>query len=66
MRQPSSSYWMGIREEKEVKIGLPDQISGPSLGWRFAVRRVAMLRAIMVGQLGERPLWEWKANSSGQ
>ena len=32
MEQASSSSWMGIREEKEVEIMLPYQISGPPVG----------------------------------
>ncbi len=28
--------------------------------------KVAMLRATMDGHSGVRPLWEWKANSSGK
>jgi len=55
-----------IREEMEVKIWLPDQISGPLVGWKSAMRRVAMLRATMDGQMGGRPFWEWKANSKDQ
>ncbi len=44
--QPSSSVVMGIEEDIVEDSSLLDHISGPSRGWRSAVRRVAMLRAI--------------------
>ncbi len=64
--QPSSSVVMGIKEVREEDISFPDHISGPPSGWRSAVRRVAMLRAMNDGHSGLPPRWEWKANSNGQ
>jgi hypothetical protein len=64
--QPSSSVVMGIEEVREEDISFPDHISGPSRGWRSAVRRVAMLRAITDGQSGLPPRWEWMASSNGK
>ncbi len=48
-----SSLWIEILAEIEVKIWLPDQISSPPVGWRSAMRRVAMLRAITDRQRGK-------------
>ena len=64
--QPSSSVVMGIEVVREEDISFPDHISGPPRGWRSAVRRVAMLRAMTDGQSGLPPRWEWKASSNGQ
>ena len=64
--QPSSSVVMGIEEVREEDISFPDHISGPPRGWRSAVRRVAMLRAMTDGHSGLPPRWEWKASSNGQ
>ena len=64
--QPSSSVVMGIEEVREKEISFPDHISGPPRGWRSAVRRVAILRAITDGQRGLPPQCEWKASSNGQ
>ena len=50
----------------EVEIWLPDQISGPPMGCRSAISKVAMLRAAMDGHNGVLPLREWKAISNGQ
>ena len=63
---PSSSVVIGIKEDSVEYISLSDHISGPPSGWRSAVRRVAMLRAIIDGQRGRPPRWEWKASSNGQ
>ena len=63
--QPSSSVVIGIEEDKVEDISFPDHISGPPRGWRSAVRRVAMLRAIMEGQRGRSPRREWKASFNG-
>ena len=64
--QPSSSVVMGIDEVRDREISFPDHISGPPRGWRSAVIRVAMLRAITDGQIGLPPRCEWKASSNGQ
>ena len=64
--QPSSYVEMGIEEDKVEDISLPDHISGPPMGWRSAVSRVAIFRAITEGQRGRPPRWEWKASSRGQ
>ena len=64
--QPSSSVVMGIDEVMDREISFPDHISGPPRGWRSAVRRVAILRAITDGQIGLPPRYEWKASSHGQ
>ena len=56
--QPSSSVVMGIVEVREKEISFPDHISGPPRGWRSAVRRVAILRAITDGQRGLPPRYE--------
>ena len=48
--QPSSSVVIGIEEVRDREISFPDHISGPPRGWRSAVRRVAILRAIADGQ----------------
>jgi hypothetical protein len=53
--QPSSSVVMGIEEDIVEDCSLPDHVSGPPRGWRSAVRRVAMLRAITQGQRGLPP-----------
>ncbi len=55
-----------MREEMEVEIWLPDQISGPPVGWRSAKSRVAMLRAITDVHVGAWFLCVWKAVSMGQ
>ncbi len=46
VEQPSSSVVMSIEEDRGEDSSFPDNISGPPSGWRSAVRRVAMLRAI--------------------
>jgi hypothetical protein len=46
---------MGIEEVREEDISFPEHISGPPRGWRSAVRRVAMLRAMTDGQSGLPP-----------
>ncbi len=63
--QPSSSVVMGIEKDIVEDSSLPDHISGLPRGWRYAVRRVAMLRAITEGQRGLPPRWEWKTSSKG-
>ncbi len=40
---------MGIRAERDVEVWFPDQIPGPPVGWRFAVKRVAIFFATMEG-----------------
>jgi hypothetical protein len=57
---------MGIQEEIEVVIRLPDHISGPPVGWRSVTKRVAMLRAIMDGHMVELHFWEGKASYKDQ
>jgi hypothetical protein len=49
---------MGIREEMEMAICLPDQMSGAPLGWRTAMRRVAIFWLITDGLMGRRPFLE--------
>ena len=67
MGHPASSMVVGIEEDRVEDFSFHDHISGlPSRGWRSAVRRVAMLRAITEGQRGRPPRWEWKASSNGQ
>ena len=44
-----------IKEDRVEDSSFPDHISGPPRGWRSAVRRVAMLRAITEGQRGRPP-----------
>jgi hypothetical protein len=66
MGQLSLSNLMGFREEMEVDIWLPYQISVPPVGWISAMRWVAMLLTIMDGQLNGRPLWEWKTSYRDQ
>ncbi len=66
VRQPSSSVVMVIEEVRDRQISFPDHISGPPRGWRSAVRRVAILRAITDGQRCLPPRCEWKASSNGQ
>jgi hypothetical protein len=56
--QPFSSVVMGIVEVREKEISFPDHISGPPRGWRSAVRRVAILRAIADRQRGLPPRCE--------
>ena len=56
--QPSSSVVMGIDEVRDREISFPDHISGPPRGWRSAVIRVAILRAITDGQIGLPPRCE--------
>ncbi len=63
---PSSSVCMRIWVEKLVEIWFLDRISGPPVGCRSAVRRVAIFIAIIEGQSGDPLLREWKANSKGQ
>ena len=63
---PSSSVVIGIEEDKVEDISFPDHISGPPRGWRSAVRRLTMLRAITEGQRGRPPQLEWKTSSNGQ
>jgi len=58
---PSSSIWMGIREERLVD----SHISGPPEGWRSVVRRVAMFLATIEGHSENPFLREWKASSNG-
>ena len=55
---PSPSVVIGIEEDREEDISFPDHIYGPPRGWRSAVRRVGMLRAITEGQRGRPPRWE--------
>jgi hypothetical protein len=57
---------MGIRVERLVEIWFPDQISGPPVGCRSAVKIVAIFLATIEGQSGDPPLREWKASSKGQ
>jgi hypothetical protein len=64
--QPFSSVVMGVEEVREKEISFLDHISGPPRGWRLAVRREAILRAITDGQRGLPPRCEWKASSNGQ
>ncbi len=64
--QPSSSAVMRIEEVREKEISFPDHFSGPPRGWRSAMRRVAILRAITDGQRDLPPQCEWKASSNGQ
>jgi hypothetical protein len=64
--RPLSSVVIGIEEDRVEDISLPDHISGPPRGWRSAVRRVAMLRAITERHGGHPPRWEWKASYKGQ
>ena len=45
---------MAIREEREVAIWMPDQMSGLLVGWRSGMRRVAILMAITDGQMDGR------------
>ena len=59
--QPSSSSGMGMSEEMDVEIWLPDQISRPPVGWRSARSRVAMLRATTDVHIGVWSLCVWKA-----
>jgi hypothetical protein len=55
-----------MSEEMELEIWLPDQISGPHVGWRSTKSRVAMLRAITDVHVGVWSLFVWKAVSMGQ
>ena len=57
---------MGIRVERLVEIWFPNQISGPPVGWRSVVRRVAMFLATIEGQSGAPLFREWKASSNYQ
>jgi hypothetical protein len=52
--------------EREVDILFPDRIPGPSVGWRSAVKRVAMFLVTVDGHRGGLPLRECKASSKGQ
>jgi hypothetical protein len=45
--RPVSSVRTGMSVEMEVAIGFPAQISGPPVGWRSAMSKVAILRAMM-------------------
>ena len=51
--------------EKLVEIWFLDQISGPPVGCRSAVRRGAIFLATVEGQRCNPSLREWKANSKG-
>jgi hypothetical protein len=62
---PSSSVWMGIRVERLVEIWFPDPISGPLVGCRSAIKRVAIFLVTKEGQSGHPLLREWKANAKG-
>jgi hypothetical protein len=64
--QPSSSVVIGMSLSSAIDIGFPDQISGPPKGYKSAAISVAMLRAMMEGQIGVPPLRAWNASSSGQ
>ncbi len=55
-----------MREEIDVEIPFPDQISGPPVGWRSARKRVAIFRAITDVHTGVRFLSVWKASCMGQ
>ena len=57
---------MGISEAMVVEILLPDHISGPPVGWRYARSRVAMFRAIMDLYAGVLFRKVWNADSIGQ
>jgi len=61
---PSSSDCMGIRVERLIEI--PNRISGPPMGCKSAVRRVAIFLANIEGHNGDPLLREGKANSKGQ
>ena len=56
--QSSESVWMGIPEEIEVVIRFPDQISGPPVGCRSAMKTVVMLRTMTDVQTGKCPFYE--------
>jgi hypothetical protein len=56
---------MGIRVVRLVEIRFHDQISGPPVGCRSEVRRVAIFVDTIEGQSGAPLLREWKANSKG-
>jgi hypothetical protein len=64
--QPSSSVLKGTALASATDIGFSDQISGSPRVCGSAAISVAMLRATMEGQISLRPLWVWKASSSGQ
>ena len=49
-----------------MEIWFLDKISGPPVGWRSVVRRVAMFLAIIEGHSGNPLFREWKASSNGQ
>ena len=51
--------------ERLVEILFSDLISGPLMGWRSVVRRVAMFLATIEGQSEDPLFWEWKASSNG-
>ncbi len=57
---------MGMREEMDVEIRFPDQMSGPPVGWRSARSRVAMFRSITDLLTGVWFLSVWKASCMGQ
>jgi len=56
---------MVIVVERLVKIWFPDQISGPPVGWRSVVRRVAMFLATIEGQSADPLFLEWKTSFNG-
>ena len=64
--QPTSSASMGIMVERDVAIGLPGQIWGPSSWCISAMRRDAMFRAAIEGQSGVPFLRVSTAISRGQ
>ncbi len=55
---PFSPVWMGTQAEREAEICFPDKISGPPVGWRSAVKRVAMFLDTMEDHSGGVTLWE--------
>ena len=57
---------MGMSEEMDIEIWFPDQISGPPVGWKSAMSRVAMFRAITDLHAGVWSLSVWKASSMGK
>jgi hypothetical protein len=57
---------MRIRVEKLVEIWVLNKISGPHVGWRSDVRRIAMFLATIEGQSGDSLFREWEVSSNGQ
>ncbi len=57
---------MGISEAMDVEIRLPDHISGPPVGRRYARSRGAMFRAMTDLHAGVLFRKVWKADSIGQ